>query len=56
MFSLRNSLDCSGEGSCASDIACYGGLCSVDCAGGSCENGVTCDAFSCDLPSVLDED
>jgi hypothetical protein len=56
MFSLRNSLDCSGEGSCASDIACYGGLCSVDCASGSCENGVECDAFNCDLPSLLDGD
>lgn len=56
MFALLNSLDCSGEGSCGSDIACYGGLCSVDCAGDSCENGVECRAFSCDLPSLVDGD
>lgn len=56
LFAVRNSLECSGEGACGSDIACYGGLCSVDCAEGSCGNGVECQAFSCDLPSLVDDD
>lgn len=56
MFAVGNYLECSGEGSCGSDIACYGGVCSVECAEGSCDNGVECEAYSCDLPSLLADD
>lgn len=54
-FALLNTVDCSGSGSCGTDIACYGGACSVECADDACDNGVECQAWSCDLPSVVED-